>query len=697
MAQNWNQGQGYGQQGGYPQGYGDQQWGMQQMYGQQYGYGQQQGQGQGGQQYDSNMQTPYNQQQMGMYNQQMYAQYQQYQQQGQQGGYGGGYGQGQQWNDGKGGGKGQQGSKPATKPAAKKSSGGGGMTMAEYQAQKAAKAAAAKANPKPKAKPAAAVPTEKPAPMVCEEFVPPKVEEAPKPDPKPDPKPAAKAEASDSWEDAADAAAPEPKKEEAPSPPKKEEPEKKAEEPAKEAKKEKEEEPEAPEEEAKPVKLRTDLKAPDPRDHVNIVFIGHVDAGKSTTCGHILVLAGHIDERTIAKYKKEAIDKNRESWFLAYVMDTNEEEKAKGKTVEVGRAHFETQNRRFTILDAPGHKSYVPNMIAGASQADIAVLIISARKGEFETGFERGGQTREHAVLAKTLGVDKLIVAVNKMDDPSVNWEKSRYDEIVNKVTPFLKQNGFNPKQEGVVQFLPCSGLTGDNLKEKSKDPRSDWYKGPVLWELLDTTKPPERSATKDFRIPMLDGFKDEGKVVAIGKVEQGVIKVGQKAMVMPNKVATEVLAVWIEEDEVSHANPGENVKIRLKGIEEEQVSKGYVLCPQPLAGYASCTRFKAQIVVLELLESRQLISAGYACILHVHTVVEECQIAKLYEVTDRATKKKLSNRFAKEGMIVVCGIEAANPICVSAFSETPQLGRFTLRDEGRTIAIGKITAVSSK
>merc|ERR1712060_175093 len=179
-------------------------------------------------------------------------------------------------------------------------------------------------------------------------------------------------------------------------------------------------------------------KEPDPRPHMNVVFIGHVDAGKSTTCGNILYLCGCVDDRTIEKYKQEAVDKNRETWFLAYIMDTNEEEKAKGKTVEVGRAHFETENRRFTILDAPGHKSYVPNMIGGASQADIGVLIISARKGEFETGFERGGQTREHALLAKTLGVDKLILAINKTADPSVEWKEPRFDENKKKITPFL-------------------------------------------------------------------------------------------------------------------------------------------------------------------------------------------------------------------------------------------------------------------
>lgn len=208
-----------------------------------------------------------------------------------------------------------------------------------------------------------------------------------------------------------------------------------------------------------------DASEEDPREHANVVFIGHVDAGKSTLSGNILYLTGQVDQRTIDKFEREAKDLNRESWFLAFIMDTSEEERAKGKTVEVGMAHFDTPSKRYAILDAPGHKNYVPNMIAGAAQADIGCLVVSARKGEFEAGFDRSGQTREHAMLAKTLGVDKLVVVINKMDDPTVKWSQKRFDECVTKLKPFLKGCGYKVKKD--VTFVPISGLNGANVADR--------------------------------------------------------------------------------------------------------------------------------------------------------------------------------------------------------------------------------------
>lgn len=208
------------------------------------------------------------------------------------------------------------------------------------------------------------------------------------------------------------------------------------------------------------------IEVDETRQPSSLVFIGHVDAGKSTICGNLMFMTGMVDERTIEKFKQEAKEKNRDSWWLAYVMDINDDEKSKGKTVEVGRATMETPTKRYTIFDAPGHKNYVPDMIMGAAMADVAALVISARKGEFEAGFERDGQTREHAQLARSLGVNKLVVIVNKMDEETVQWSQERYNDIVNGATPFLiEQCGY--KKEDLI-FIPISGLTGHNIEKLS-------------------------------------------------------------------------------------------------------------------------------------------------------------------------------------------------------------------------------------
>lgn len=447
-----------------------------------------------------------------------------------------------------------------------------------------------------------------------------------------------------------------------------------------------EEAPEEEEVEVKPDAKDSDKKIPDPRSHLNVVFIGHVDAGKSTTCGNILFLSGMIDDRTIEKYKQEAAGKAGESWFLAFIMDTSEEEKVKGKTVEVGRAAFETPNRRFTILDAPGHKSYVPNMIAGASAADVGVLLISARKGEFETGFEKGGQTCEHALLAKTLGVDKLVCAVNKMDDPTVQWDEKRYNEIVKKIGTFLKKSGYKDDQ---VIFLPMSGLMGDNIKERKGTP--SWYQGQTLLDSLDGITV-TRKAEGPVRIPMMEGYKDMGAVTAIGKVEQGTVRPGMKCIVMPTNNKCTVASVYINDVDMQYATCGENVTLKMTGISDEELKKGYVLCadktPIPVV-----SKFKAQIHIIELGIDRPVMTAGYVAVMHAHTASEECEILKLYETMVIQTKKKDMNpQFARPDSVVVCSIKLARPTALDTFQSSQQLGRFTLRVDGRTIAIGKIT-----
>jgi len=426
------------------------------------------------------------------------------------------------------------------------------------------------------------------------------------------------------------------------------------------------------------------------KEHLNVVFIGHVDAGKSTIGGHLLFLTGMVDKRTLEKYEREAKEKNRETWYLSWALDTNSEEREKGKTVEVGRAFFETEKKHYSVLDAPGHKSYVPNMINGASQADLAILVISARRGEFETGFERGGQTREHAMLVKTAGVRFLVVLINKMDDPTVEWDESRYNECKDKLLPYLKKCGFNPKTD--LYFMPSSGQTGAFLKfvpEKSVCP---WFSGPSLLDYLDSMPPISRANDAAVRLPVSDRYRDMGTIV-LGKIQAGCVATNQKLMMMPNKVMIKVMNIISDEEDSEDAMPGENVKLKINGIEEEDVSPGFVLCsPEDVCNTGRI--FDAQIVVLEY---KSIISAGYGCIMHIHSCVEEVTIKILICLIDKKTgeKSQIRPRFIKPDQVAIARFEVLGGlICLETFKDFPQMGRFTLRDEGRTIAIGKVLKI---
>lgn len=397
-----------------------------------------------------------------------------------------------------------------------------------------------------------------------------------------------------------------------------------------------------------------------------------------------MYLTGMVDKRTLEKYEREAKEKNRETWYLSWALDTNQEERDKGKTVEVGRAYFETEKKHFTILDAPGHKSFVPNMIGGASQADLAVLVISARKGEFETGFEKGGQTREHAMLAKTAGVKHLIVLVNKMDDPTVNWSLERYEECKEKLVPFLKKVGFNPKKD--IHFMPCSGLTGANLRDPV--PECSWYTGLPFISHLDSLPNFTRSSDGPVRLPIVDKYKDMGTVI-LGKLESGSISKAQQLVMMPNRHTVEVLSLLSDDVETDDAAPGENLKLRLKGIEEEEILPGFILCSPDNLCHSGRT-FDAQIVIIE---HKSIICPGYNAVLHIHTCIEEVQIIALICLVDKKSgeKSKTRPRFVKQDQVCIARLRAAGVICLETFKDFPQMGRFTLRDEGKTIAIGKV------
>ncbi|CAG9817795.1 unnamed protein product [Phaedon cochleariae] len=380
-----------------------------------------------------------------------------------------------------------------------------------------------------------------------------------------------------------------------------------------------------PSSEEAPIKIKkkvplTEKVVEEKKEHVNVVFIGHVDAGKSTIGGQIMALTGMVDKRTLEKYEREAREKSRESWYLSWALDTNQEERDKGKTVEVGRAFFETDKKHFTILDAPGHKSFVPNMIGGAAQADLAVLVISARKGEFETGFDRGGQTREHAMLAKTAGVKYLVVLVNKMDDPTVNWDEARYNECKEKILPYLKKLGFIYNKD--LYFLPCSGQTGQGLKDQLEEKLCPWYRGQAFIPFIDNLPSISRKNDGPFIMPIVDKYKDMGTVL-MGKVESGECKKGQVMLIMPNRTPVTVDMLLSDDDEVNRVVSGENVKIKVKGVEEEDVSPGFVLCDSVNPIHTGRI-FDAQLVILE---HKSIICAGYSAVMHIHCAAEEVTV----------------------------------------------------------------------
>jgi peptide chain release factor subunit 3 len=443
------------------------------------------------------------------------------------------------------------------------------------------------------------------------------------------------------------------------------------------------------------------LSEGDPREHLNLVFIGHVDAGKSTLSGSILYLMGKVDKRTIERFEREAKERNRESWFLAFILDTSEEERAKGKTVEVGRAHFETEKNRYTILDAPGHKNYVPNMISGAAQADVGILVISARRGEFETGFEKGGQTREHALLARTLGVQHLVVVVNKMDDPTVEWDRARYEECVGKLKPYLKNCGYVIKKD--VKFVPISGLNGDNVLNEVQSSKCPWWKEmystgghntftPTLLSTLDSLAISNRNPDGPLRVPCLDRYFERGCVV-MGKVESGTLRVGDEVVLAPTKKKAKVEEIIIVEDRVRCAKPGEDVMIKFQ-INVEDIQKGYVLC-SPLQVCPAVTEVKVQLALVDMLEHRPLFTPGYEAVMHVHTVEIEVTCLELVCVIDKGNK--IRRPFARTGQGCIAKLQMPLNTCMEPFDVMPSLGRLTLRDEGRTIAIGKILEVITK
>lgn len=425
------------------------------------------------------------------------------------------------------------------------------------------------------------------------------------------------------------------------------------------------------------------------KEHVNLVVIGHVDSGKSTTTGHLIYKCGGIDKRAIEKFEKEAAEMGKGSFKYAWVLDKLKAERERGITIDIALWKFETKKFEFTIIDAPGHRDFIKNMITGTSQADVAILMIATGQGEFEAGYAKSGQTREHALLSFTLGVKQMIVCCNKMDDKSVNYSETRYNEIMEEVSKFLKKVGYKPSK---IPFIPISGWNGDNMLERS--PNMPWYKGPTMLEALDDIKPPKRPTDKPLRLPLQDVYKIGGiGTVPVGRVETGILKPGMVVTFSPSGITTEVKSVEMHHETLTEAFPGDNVGFNIKGVAVKELKRGYVASEANNDPAQQAKNFTAQVIVLNHPNG---FGPGYTPVLDCHTAHIACKFAEILTRLDKRTGKTLEEnpKKVKSGDACISVLEPTKPLCVESFADYAPLGRFAVRDMRQTVAVGVIKSV---
>ena len=425
------------------------------------------------------------------------------------------------------------------------------------------------------------------------------------------------------------------------------------------------------------------------KTHINLVVIGHVDAGKSTTTGHLIYKCGGIDKRTSEKFEKEAAELGKASFKYAWVLDNLKAERERGITIDIALWKFESPKFYFTVIDAPGHRDFIKNMITGTSQADIAILVIDSSVGGFEAGISKDGQTREHALLACTLGVKQMIVACNKMDDVSVKYGEGRYKEIKAEESTYLKKVGYKPMK---IPFVPISGWMGDNMIDKSTN--MPWYKGPYLLEALDNANPPKRPSDKPLRLPLQDVYMIGGiGTVPVGRVETGIIKPGMVCTFAPVQITTEVKSVEMHHESLPEAVPGDNVGCNVKNVSGKDIRRGNVCGDSKKDPPKGASTFFAQVIVMN---HPGQISSGYSPVLDCHTAHVACTFKNLDQKMDRRSGKVLEEnpKFVKSGDACMANLVPTKARCVEAFQEYPPLGRFAVRDMRQTVAVGVIKSV---
>jgi len=374
------------------------------------------------------------------------------------------------------------------------------------------------------------------------------------------------------------------------------------------------------------------------------------------------------------------------------VLDNLKAERERGITIDIALWKFESPKYSFTVIDAPGHRDFIKNMITGTSQADCAILVVASGVGEFESGISKEGQTREHALLAFTLGVKQMVVAVNKMDDGSVMYGEGRYKEIKDEVSGYLKKVGYKPAK---INFIPISGWEGDNMVDRS--PNMTWYKGPYLLEALDLLNAPKRPTDKPLRLPLQDVYKIGGiGTVPVGRVETGSLKPGMIVCFAPSGVTTEVKSVEMHHESLTEAFPGDNVGFNVKNVSVKELRRGFVCTDTKNDPGMSAETFVAQVIVLN---HPGQISAGYAPVLDCHTAHVACKFDEITEKMDRRSGKVLevNPKFVKSGDACMVNMKPSKPMCVESFQEYPPLGRFAVRDMRQTVAVGVIKSVTKK
>ena len=412
----------------------------------------------------------------------------------------------------------------------------------------------------------------------------------------------------------------------------------------------------------------------DKKPHMNLVTIGHVDHGKSTLVGRLLYDSGNIREEEMRKLKDLAKELKKETFEFAFVMDKLKEERERGVTIDIMHQRFDTKKYYFTLIDAPGHRDFVKNMITGTSQADGAILVVSCKDGIQD-------QTKEHAYLARVLGVGQMIVALNKMD--AVDYDEKKFNSVKEEVTKLLKSIGFKTDE---IKFIPTSGYVGDNVVKKSD--KTPWYKGPVLIDALDDFKLPHQPIDKPLRLPVQDVYSITGVgTVPVGRIETGVMKTNDKIIFVPSNVQGEVKSIEMHHEIVPQAGPGDNVGFNVRGVNKKDVKRGDVVCHADKPA-RPVKEFTAQIIVLN---HPSVMAKGYTPVFHIHTAQIACTITEITKKLDPKTGAVVQENpdYIKTGDAAIIKVKPTKPIVIEKQSEMPELARFAIRDMGQTVAAG--------